>query len=788
MADFAHAETDKKIAIIEYRLNRVYSKTKKELTKKFNDYVATSKKATDKAYSAWQNSIGTSDESVLKEKYETLVKKATLQSKHWQNMLDEVTAQLANVNQTALAYVNDELNGVYTLNYNAVGSTISDKIPGYSFDLVDESTVKNLILHDKTLLPTKKLNVSKDKKWNTKKINSQVLQGILQGESIDTIATRLENVSDMNRKSAIRNARTMCTGAENKGRTDSYSRAEKSGLMIKKQWLATSDARTRDWHIALNGKEEDNDKPFINAFGKILFPGDPSAHPANVYNCRCTLAANIVGANGKLFKDLQTVNKADYQGKKMSHVYNDMKAENTTLANHFYAELKSQGKPPEVWASYLKGELDSESAVKIDKYLIAHQNKGVVGSPKKVKISDANAKTQKVVKTQQTLDEITKQMESLANTTYSGIWVDDISIAEYPEKLLSGSIDKKKQYYESQLLKLSPGSAKYNELESYLHGLEHFEEQGKQYVALQKKLDKLQPKPKVLPGKFSPDSYAPAAKKSAKAFIDKNKADKYHRPNSDKAWRSLDGNEKYSIWEYTRNSNPINKSLSGYHDDWDRWDYIGPDKTDWGHEDSWRSIPSAFGKYGKNGNVDYHRTITKATTAIEKSTLKDDVWLVRGSSSGGLAGLLEGNLISFDDANTMLMDGDITSLKKLEGKVFQSHSFMSTGIAEGTGFSDNISYRIYAPKGTHAIYAEPQSYFGKTIGSKTKLYSPGMSYSDVGREAEVIIQRGTKFRITKIEQVGPGGYEVEMEIVEQPDYFKFGDEDTYNEGKTRHKK
>ena len=256
----------------------------------------------------------------------------------------------------------------------------------------------------------------------------------------------------------------------------------------------------------------------------------------------------------------------------------------------------------------------------------------------------------------------------------------------------------------------------------------------------------------------------------------------------DKVWKNLDENEQYAIWEYTHNSNPINKPLSGYHETWSRRSFVGLDKTDWGNEDSWRSVPSTFKKFCKNGNVDYHRTITKATTAIEKSPLRDNTWLVRGSDSNGFAGLLEGNLMSYDDAYDLIESENITKLKKLEGQVFQSHSFMSTGIAEGTGFSDDISYRIYAPKGTHAIYAEPQSFFGKTIGHMEKLYSPGMSYRGVGSEAEVIIQRGTKFRITKIEQVGPGRYEVEMEIVEQPDYFKFGDEDTYNEGKTRHKK
>ena len=70
------------------------------------------------------------------------------------------------------------------------------------------------------------------------------------------------------------------------------------------------------------------------------------------------------------------------------------------------------------------------------------------------------------------------------------------------------------------------------------------------------------------------------------------------------------------------------------------------------------------------------------------------------------------------------------------------------------------------------------------------LYKKGQHYQSVGDEAEIILQRGTSFRITKIEHVGYGGgehkYNVEMEVVDQPNYFKHGDEETFNDGASRH--
>lgn len=128
-----------------------------------------------------------------------------------------------------------------------------------------------------------------------KKINNQVLQGIIQGESIPKISKRIMNVQQMNKEAAVRSARTIVTGAECKGRMDSYKRAQDDGIILEREWIATKDSRTRDWHGELDGATKPIDEPFENAFGKIMYPGDPSAHGANVYNCRCTIAAVVKG-------------------------------------------------------------------------------------------------------------------------------------------------------------------------------------------------------------------------------------------------------------------------------------------------------------------------------------------------------------------------------------------------------------------------------------------------------------------------------------------------------------
>lgn len=71
---------------------------------------------------------------------------------------------------------------------------------------------------------------------------------------------------------------------------DSYAAAEKMGIKLKKEWLATLDGRTRHSHAALDGEKVGTDEKF--SIG-CRFPGDPQGRPGEVYNCRCTMVAAL---------------------------------------------------------------------------------------------------------------------------------------------------------------------------------------------------------------------------------------------------------------------------------------------------------------------------------------------------------------------------------------------------------------------------------------------------------------------------------------------------------------
>ena len=294
MPDKARIQTDKELAKMERKIVSIYSDANADITKKWDAYMKEVKPQVDALQKAYEEAKKSGDKDLIKKtgkKYGIELRKYTLENKKYQRMVDRTTTEIAHANERALAYINGEMPKIYAINYNQMALD-TDKIKGYSFDLVDESTVKNLIVNDDVSLLKKRLDIPKDKAWNTKSINSQVLQGIIQGEPVSAIAERLRNVTNMNEASSMRNARTMVTSAECKGRQDSYYRATADGIIMKKVWMAVNDEHTRTSHAELNGEEVDVDDTFGN---ELMYPGDPSGEPSEVYNCRCTMISHIIG-------------------------------------------------------------------------------------------------------------------------------------------------------------------------------------------------------------------------------------------------------------------------------------------------------------------------------------------------------------------------------------------------------------------------------------------------------------------------------------------------------------
>lgn len=344
-SDLGHKLTDKELAKLERRIAKLYREAGEEMQATIDAYFEQFKKRDEEMKAL----IGTVQNG--KEWTEADYKQWRLnqigRGERYQAMRDKVAQRATDANAVAVSYTNDAVPGIYSLNRNYAAYTIEQVAGNIGFDLWDEQTVKRLMVEQPDLMPyypkDRALKRGIDLAYGKKQITASVTSSILQGKSIKHMADDLQKrITTMSRDSAIRTARTAVTGAQNAGRMDSYAAAEKMGIKLKKEWLATLDSRTRHSHAMLDGEQVAQDKKFSNG---CRFPGDPQGPPWEIYNCRCTLIAAVDGVDTSdglrrtrdgLISDMTyaqwEASKQGYSGKQLSpyHMGSEKSAKDVT--------------------------------------------------------------------------------------------------------------------------------------------------------------------------------------------------------------------------------------------------------------------------------------------------------------------------------------------------------------------------------------------------------------------------------------------------------------------------
>lgn len=299
----ARKKCDKKLSNLELQIKKFYKLQEYQLTRSWQEYMKKGNAKIGKVWKDYEDAKATGDEDLIRKTgiaHRKAVEEYTLQNQHYKNMVNETAEQMAHAYDSAVKIINGELPEMYAISYNAVGEAAKSIVKGYSFELMDREVARNLLIGNKEYMNYfKQANIPKSERWNKKLIHSQMSQGIMQGESIDKLANRIYHIVNSNSRSAVLHARTMTTGIENRGRQDGFDKAEQDGIVVDKEWIATGDDRTRDWHAELNGQVISNNEKFENEYGEIAFPGDADAEPENIYNCRCALGGVVVGFKTK---------------------------------------------------------------------------------------------------------------------------------------------------------------------------------------------------------------------------------------------------------------------------------------------------------------------------------------------------------------------------------------------------------------------------------------------------------------------------------------------------------
>lgn len=302
-SDAGRLETDKILTEMEHKVHKTYEHAAREMKKKADDYLAFFLK--EDAQRAELVKAG----KMTAETYKQWRISHIATGRRWYEMAYVLATDMTNANLIASTIINGYMPEVFAVGYNY--ALYQGELTGgfqTSFSLYDRDTVMRLIAEEPELLPVEsKINIPEDMRWNVRQISSAMTQGIVQGETITQIAERMVyNVAGMNERTAIRNARTATTSAENGGRYNGYRRLKAAGVDLTIEWQATLDDRTRHTHRLLDGQRRKVDEPFEVDGQKILYAGDPYAPQGLIWNCRCTMLAWVKGFESNIFLKAQT--------------------------------------------------------------------------------------------------------------------------------------------------------------------------------------------------------------------------------------------------------------------------------------------------------------------------------------------------------------------------------------------------------------------------------------------------------------------------------------------------
>lgn len=348
---------------------------------------------------------------------------------------------------------------------------------------------------------------------------------------------------------------------------------------------------------------------------------------------------------------------------------------------------------------------------------------------------------------------VQQQLDDFEVKTYSGIWYNkDVTTADW----VGLNIEGKKKYYEGKFITETDPDLmqKYQDLYKQL---EELDTEGKAYADIQKELKQIQSQITKVQADLKKleqggiidsvdDAFSQERKDAAIWAKTTKEADDVLRDTCGEVWRTSPPIQKNAIYDYTQSYHKFNEPLRGIEYGSEKFLGVGNVDLD--------QIGVSYQGW-KPGQM--RKEINAMTDIISKSTYKEDFWLQRGCRFKGMDKFFNVPMDRLQSATQAELEQLLLNTTPTE------YGFCSCGVAKGKGFSGDIILNIYAPSGTQMMYVEPFSAFGNGGG---KNWDGIAKQGSFGQESEIILQQGTKFRVTKVEKA-PGMIYIDLEVIEQ---------------------
>ena len=222
--------------------------------------------------------------------YEEMAKYNRLQA-----MQKEINKTLTEMYQADRTLMNSGLKGIYADGYYRTAYALESDIQArLSYKILDAARISAAIQNPISGL-TLNQTLSKNRVNVISKINQEITRGLVKGQSYGKMANAIKDVLGGDAKKAIRVAQTEAHRVHNMARYESIKHADDIGVEMRKMWVATLSAATRDAHRTLDGKDVGAKEDFVSDNGGRGPAPGMMGEASDDINCHCTVIAQVAG-------------------------------------------------------------------------------------------------------------------------------------------------------------------------------------------------------------------------------------------------------------------------------------------------------------------------------------------------------------------------------------------------------------------------------------------------------------------------------------------------------------
>lgn len=182
------------------------------------------------------------------------------------NLEQQIADEIKKLTNETIKTTTSTLKNIYSEQFYLTGFAFEESLGAkLGFGLLNPDVIKASVLNP--LDRIKWTDRMKDHAQQyVKQIQTELTQGLIQGEGYGKIAKRIVDKTGINAGKVIRIVRTEGHRVQSAGSLLAYDKtqtaADRLGLKTVKVWVATLDNRTRDSHQRMDGKEADDEGIF----------------------------------------------------------------------------------------------------------------------------------------------------------------------------------------------------------------------------------------------------------------------------------------------------------------------------------------------------------------------------------------------------------------------------------------------------------------------------------------------------------------------------------------------